>query len=129
MSFFAKCALLAASIAPATVAGYSLTDDYTTSNFFSMMSFFTEADPTHGYVQYVDEGTAQSEGLIQSSSDSVYIGVDANGTASGSGRQSVRLTSSKTYNQGLFVIDVEHMPTGCGTWPAFWLVGPNWPNE
>ena len=17
---------------------------------------------------------------------------------------------------------------GCGTWPAFWLVGPNWPN-
>ena len=20
------------------------------------------------------------------------------------------------------------MPTGCGTWPAFWMVGPNWPN-
>src|SRR5690348_578727 len=20
------------------------------------------------------------------------------------------------------------MPEGCGTWPAFWMVGPNWPN-
>jgi len=20
------------------------------------------------------------------------------------------------------------MPTGCGTWPAWWLVGPNWPS-
>jgi len=20
------------------------------------------------------------------------------------------------------------MPQGCGTWPAYWLVGPNWPN-
>jgi len=28
----------------------------------------------------------------------------------------------------LFIIDLAHMPTGCGTWPAFWTVGPNWPN-
>jgi len=21
------------------------------------------------------------------------------------------------------------MPQGCGTWPAYWLVGPNWPNS
>lgn len=20
------------------------------------------------------------------------------------------------------------MPFGCGTWPAYWLVGPNWPS-
>lgn len=24
-------------------------------------------------------------------------------------------------------MDVAHMPTGCGTWPAFWMVGPDWP--
>jgi hypothetical protein len=20
------------------------------------------------------------------------------------------------------------MPVGCGTWPAFWMFGPDWPN-
>lgn len=29
---------------------------------------------------------------------------------------------------GISVIDLEHMPSGCGTWPAFWSVGPNWPS-
>jgi len=24
-------------------------------------------------------------------------------------------------------MDSVHMPTGCGTWPAFWTNGPNWP--
>ena len=37
------------------------------------------------------------------------------------------LQSKSQYDAGLFVIDLEHMPTGCGTWPAFWLVGPSWP--
>lgn len=26
-------------------------------------------------------------------------------------------------------LDVEHIPTGCGTWPAWWLVGPGWPSH
>jgi hypothetical protein len=33
-----------------------------------------------------------------------------------------------SFNSGLFVLDLEHMPQGCGTWPAFWMCGPNWPN-
>lgn len=44
------------------------------------------------------------------------------------GRPSVRISSNKTYNSGLFILDVKHMPFGCGTWPAYWLVGPNWPS-
>jgi hypothetical protein len=33
--------------------------------------------------------------------------------------------------QAVFIIDVAHMPTGCGTWPAFWTVGDgdNWPAD
>jgi hypothetical protein len=27
----------------------------------------------------------------------------------------------------MLVIDAVHMPYGCGTWPAFWTVGANWP--
>jgi hypothetical protein len=55
------------------------------------------------------------------------MGVDHTNVASG-GRQSVRLTSKKAYTHGLIVLDASHMPGGCGTWPAFWTVGGDWPN-
>lgn len=42
-------------------------------------------------------------------------------------RQSVRITTQFTYTGGLVIMDSVHMPTGCGTWPAFWSNGPNWP--
>ena len=39
-----------------------------------------------------------------------------------------RIESTKYYNGGVFIIDVNKLPTACGTWPAFWLVGTpeNW---
>ena len=41
----------------------------------------------------------------------------------------VRITSKKTYNSGtLFLADIYSMPHGCATWPAYWTVGPDWPN-
>ena len=40
---------------------------------------------------------------------------------------SVRISTNKTYNGGLFITDVFAMPTGCSVWPAWWSVGPNWP--
>ena len=46
----------------------------------------------------------------------------------GIGRRSVRISSKKKWTHGLFVADIYHMPGGiCGTWPAYWLLGPNWP--
>lgn len=109
-------------------AGWALEDDYSTSNFFGMFSFWNSDDPTHGFVDYVDQSTAQSSGLISTSSNGVYIGVDYQNEAP-NGRPSVRLTSNKAYNSGsLVILDLQHMPGGiCGTWPAFWTVGPNWP--
>lgn len=54
-----------------------------------------------------------------------YLGVDYTTpltVAGGVGRGSVRIESKKTYNKGLFLVDIKHMPGGiCGTWPAFWL--------
>lgn len=41
---------------------------------------------------------------------------------------SIRLEGLKRYNRGLFILDIRHMPEGCGTWPAFWLTDEaNWP--
>lgn len=61
-----------------------------------------------------------------------YIGVDSSTAltvAGGIGRGSVRIESKKTYNKGLFIVDLKHMPGGiCGTWPAFWSLGSGtWP--
>lgn len=43
-------------------------------------------------------------------------------------RESIRLEGKRRFNRGLFVIDVRHMPAGCGVWPAFWLTDEaNWP--
>ena len=55
---------------------------------------------------------------------------DSTNVASGRGRNSVRLTSTKQYTHGLVVLDLAHMPgSACGIWPAFWMTGPNWPNN
>ncbi|PLB41424.1 glycoside hydrolase family 16 protein [Aspergillus candidus] len=109
---------------------YVLQDDYGTSNaFFDQFTFFTDTDPTHGFVKYIDRGAAQNAGLVSADGGSVYMGVDFKNQASG-GRQSVRISSNKSYNHGLFILDLQHMPGGiCGTWPAYWLLGPNWPNN
>ena len=58
-----------------SVAGYTLEDDYLAGgNFFEKFSFFTGKDPTHGFVDYVDQATAQNKGFIKSSASNVHIG-------------------------------------------------------
>ncbi|BCS19055.1 glycoside hydrolase family 16 protein [Aspergillus puulaauensis] len=107
-------------------AAYVLQDDYSPDVFFDKFDFFTDSDPTNGHVKYVDRDTAQSGELISTGS-SIHMGVDHTNNAP-DGRQSVRLSSTQTYHHGLFILDLGHLPTGCGTWPAFWILGPDWPN-
>ncbi|KAF2467436.1 uncharacterized protein BDR25DRAFT_335881 [Lindgomyces ingoldianus] len=118
----------AATLFHLSIAGYVLEDDYM-KDFYQQFDFFTAPDPTNGFVKYVDQATAQSSGLINATnSGAVSWGVDSTNKTP-NGRPSIRLTSKKTYNSGLVVLDVAHMPTGCGTWPAFWMVGPSWPTN
>ena len=49
--------------------------------------------------------------------------------SSGRGRKSIRISSYESFNEGLFVLDTNRIPWGCGVWPAFWMVGSNWPNN
>lgn len=43
-------------------------------------------------------------------------------------RQSIRLEGKRRFHRGLFIIDLRHMPAGCGVWPAFWMTDEaNWP--
>jgi len=108
-------------------AAYRVSNTYEGTTFFDAFNFFTGGDPTHGYVNYVDKNTATREGLIHATADLVTIGCDTQNVSTGRGRNSVRLETQAAFNGGLFIMDLTNMPTGCGTWPAWWLCGPNWP--
>lgn len=106
-------------LVPSAQAAYTLQDDYSPSNFFNMFDFFTGADPTNGYVNYVPYADAAELGLVNTNNNEVYMGVDHSSIAQSPGRSSVRLASKNSYNHGLIILDLEHMPGGiCGTWPA-----------
>lgn len=103
---------------------------YDASNFFTDFEFFSGPDPTHGFVEYVDADTAFAEGLASTDGDAFIMAVDSVTVAPANGRKSVRLTSTEAYTHGLFIIDVAHMPAAVpGSWPAFWMFGPNWPGS
>ncbi|KAI8898197.1 concanavalin A-like lectin/glucanase domain-containing protein [Globomyces pollinis-pini] len=70
-----------------------------TYNFFDKFDFYNGEDPTKGFVEYAPNG-----------------------------RKSIRLESKTTYTHGLFIFDLEHMPSGCATWPSTWFLGSDpWP--
>jgi len=114
-------------------ATYNIVDTYDSSNFFSEFTLFSGADPTGGFVNYQgDQSSASSAGLINTNNGQIYMGVDYTNVVSTSsaGRPSIRVSSNKGYTHGLFIADIAHMPGSiCGTWPAFWMFGPSWPNN
>lgn len=130
---------------------YTMKDNFSGTSFFDNFEYFTGADPAHGFVQYdsptwttfepsfayllsryISRANAKWLNLTHASSESAVLKVDTtlSGTQAASGRQSVRITSNKTYADGLFIFDILHTPYGCGTWPALWLTDPsNWPDH
>ena len=116
-----------------SIAGYTLTDDYSKDTFFGNFTAFTGEDPTHGFVNYLNYDTGASSKLMQTvinAGDASYLGVDP-AALSNNGRKSMRIASKKTFNKGLFIVDLLHMPaSACGSWPAFWLLGSGtWPTN
>ena len=126
-------AILAASaiLLRPSIAGYALTDSYAGDTFFGNFTPFTGTDPTSGFVNYTSYETARTTQLIaqvSNANNAAYLGVDHHTNSPSGGRASVRISSKKSFNKGLFIADISHIPVGCGTWPAFWLLGSGtWP--
>ena len=135
-SFLFFIALLVSALLtlPQVQATYQLTSDFTGPNFFSGFSFFTGPDPTNGFVDFVDLATANASSLAgflsvngsNATTSPVYLGVDSSNVTS-NGRPALRVSTNQTYNHALVVADIAHMPAGCGTWPAFWMLGTSHP--
>ncbi|PSN62650.1 hypothetical protein BS50DRAFT_603323 [Corynespora cassiicola Philippines] len=130
-------AVLATATIPSLVSAaeggaYTLKDDLSYKNFFDNFEFFSGKDPTNGFVQYQDHQSAVANEYVGYLDDakSVYLGVDYK-NKDPKGRASVRLESKKTWNKGLLVADIRHMPENvCGSWPAFWTLGAlPWPTN
>jgi len=115
------------SPSPTPTSPWTLVETLAGTSFFDGWDFWNLADPTHGTVDYLDMQDAQSNGLIgMNSAGNVIMKVETTSTVSGN-RKSVRIQSKNNFTGGLLVMDAVHMPAGCGTWPAFWSDGPNWP--
>ncbi|KAJ5614713.1 endo-1-3(4)-beta-glucanase [Penicillium herquei] len=109
---------------------YTLVDTYSGTDFFDNFVYYTAADTTDGFVQYVDSQTASQLNLTYASDSSAVLRVDTDSSNQTSGRKSVRITSNNQYYDGLFIFDIVHTPYGCATWPALWLTDPdNWPEH
>lgn len=134
MLFNAWYLLLVSIFSRTTLATYQLLQDYSGDAFWQGFDFFTGADPTEGLVQYKSLEEANSTSLAGfidggNSSFAIYMGVDTEKVAP-EGRASVRVSSTQTFQHALVIADIVHMPGGvCGTWPAFWMLGADWPNN
>ncbi|KAH0581301.1 hypothetical protein H2248_012398 [Termitomyces sp. 'cryptogamus'] len=126
-------AMVLAALTAINVLGatYTQTDSHQGSGFLKSFSFQAISDPTNGRVNYVDAVTAAKQNLTFSSGNHFVLRADHTRvhSASGPGRDSVRLLSNKQYTTSVTVFNVRHMPRGCGTWPAIWTVGADWPNQ
>nr|XP_018263295.1 uncharacterized protein I303_04789 [Kwoniella dejecticola CBS 10117]OBR85453.1 hypothetical protein I303_04789 [Kwoniella dejecticola CBS 10117] len=132
----ASAAVLATSASSSVAASQTsstvtlkLAKKYVGQDFMNDFDYFTDDDPTSGYVNYISKSAAQSQGLIDVQANNVfYMAADATNVPTGRGRDSIRISSKNKYADGVYILDLNHMPVGCGTWPAFWTVTKSgWP--
>ncbi|KAF7293359.1 Glycoside hydrolase family 16 protein [Mycena kentingensis (nom. inval.)] len=99
------------------------------NDFFHAFDWDAIPDPTNGRVNYTDKATARALHLTTATKDKFILRSDATTVLDplGPGRNSVRLVSKRAYRTHVTVHDIAHMPTGCGTWPAVWEFGGEWP--
>lgn len=127
------------------VGTYQLIERQEGMDFFNYYNFYEGRDSvgSNGYLMYVGEEKAIELGIVnvtlEQDTEDVYDAGRKNQTAEPfvymasspteeGPRNSIRLEGKRRFHRGLFIIDLRHMPAGCGVWPAFWLTDEaNWP--
>lgn len=114
---------------PQSTSKWHHVDTIAGANFFDpkYWNWWSWDDPTHGDVTYVDAGTAWNDGLVSVNKEGRAIMKVETTQQVNRGRKSVRIHGNRVWTGGMVMMDAVHMPAGCGTWPAWWQNGPNWP--
>ncbi|KII86313.1 glycoside hydrolase family 16 protein [Plicaturopsis crispa FD-325 SS-3] len=114
------------------VSAYDLVRDYSGASFFDRWAFYGSWDNlTDGDVNFLDHDDATSQRLAYTNdAGNAIIKVDnTSNVAFNNKRNSIRITSNDFYDLGsLWIIDANHIPYGCGTWPSIWSAAlQTWP--
>lgn len=118
---------------------YRLMEAQEGNDFFSYYDFFDGPDSlgSAGYNTYISKSKAEEADIASviteknsmTGQNEDFVHVSSLPTKEGP-RDSVRLEGKTRFNRGLFILDVRHMPDGCGVWPAFWLTDESvWPKN
>lgn len=116
---------------------YKLTYDYSGDNLDKMNprniesdwkfspfgnDFFENGDPTHGIVQYGDNFDLIK---IINKNNKKQLKIDIeNKSNNNKWRKAPRIHFiKKTFDEGLFILDLDHLPFAPGLWPSFWFKG------
>lgn len=119
---------------------YKLIEKHTGNSFLDYYDFYVGADSpgSAGMQTYVSKSRAEELGLINISGaegddeESLVTLSPSLGTSVEDGNdvgvESFRLEGKTKFDRGLIILDARHVPTGCGSWPAFWTTdGSHWP--
>ncbi|KAL9932308.1 hypothetical protein V8E36_008787 [Tilletia maclaganii] len=117
----ASSVLLLADASSAAVTTWSLNKTYNARDFLSDFEWYTKTDPTHGLINYQSQSASLAANLTEVRGDSLFLRVDTTPTAL-QGRSSNRITSKAAFGDGIYVLNVSHVPYGCSVWPAWWTV-------
>jgi hypothetical protein len=112
---------------------YQLEDNYNGGGLYDKFVFPEGFDPMYGMNKNVTKLEALQLGLFTYNDTIKYnhphkqCVIKVSEKPYGSVRFTVKMESEKSYNGGLFVLDIDHMPSGLSVWPIFSLTGKNWP--
>lgn len=111
---------------------YQLFQLQNAQSFLDHYEFYEGEDSvgSAGYNTYVTKETAEKHNLVEGTTSGGFVIRSAPGVVAGGPRQSIRLEGTTRFNSGLFIVQMDHMPAGCGVWPALWLTDEQfWPDH
>lgn len=115
------------------IGPYELSSVQEGATFFDNYEFYDGPDSlgSAGYNNYVSKKRATELNIanITKEDGETFVIMSSSPTEKGP-RESVRLEGKTRYDRGLFILDLRHMPAGCGVWPAWWLTDEAaWPDN